>query len=84
MSIAAWGLIGIPVAVFMLGAIYGGIRGAIRFAQYLTRSEASQADTARTNQQIATQLNSYIQKTDQRFENHEHRITVIETKVGSL
>ena len=76
------GLIVIPLVIALCGAVYGGIRGAVRFAQYLVRSEASQADIARTNQNISDQLTGYIKKSDERYENHDRRITVVETIVG--
>lgn len=72
------GLIVIPLTVFLLGAAYGAIRGAIRFAQYLVRSEEAQERVADSTQTIAERLDEYMQKTDGEIRSLDRRVAVVE------
>ena len=72
------GLIVIPLVIFILGATYGGVRGAIRFAQYLVRTEESQRASANSVEEIATLLKEYMHKTDSELREQSERLTVVE------
>lgn len=75
---ATLGLIVIPVAVFLLGAAYGAIRGAIRFAQYLVRSEEAQDKAANSLENISERLDEYMSKTDGEIRSLDRRVAVVE------
>jgi hypothetical protein len=72
----------IPLCLFLAGALAAGIRGTIKFTQYLIRSEASQADIAKTNKQIVDRLDSFVEKTNGRFSDLSERMTVVELLSG--
>ena len=75
------GLIVIPLTVFILGAIYGAVRGVIRFAQYLVRSEEEQHASTNSLEEIATLLKEYMHKTDVELREQSERLTVMEYAV---
>lgn len=63
---------GIVLAVgVIISGIYAAIRGAIRAGQYLVRSEEAQAATARSNEEMARNLDRYMQSSNTRFERLE-------------
>ena len=72
------GLIVVPLTIFLLGATYGTIRGAIRFAQYLVRSEEAQDASATALKDIASRLNDYMGKTDGEIRSLDRRMSVVE------
>ena len=51
----------------VIGGIVAAVRGFIRFAQYLVRSEEAQTRIAQSNQDIADDLARYMRSTDERF-----------------
>lgn len=78
MNATTIGLIVIPVALFLLGAAYGAVKGAIRFAQYLVRSEEAQEAVATSLKDIAHQLDEYMKKTDGEVRSLDRRVSVVE------
>jgi hypothetical protein len=77
----AW--IGIPLFIFFCGAAFAGIKGAIRFAQYMVRSEEAQDSTASTNIEIRDKLNTFIEKTDRKLGIHDQELAVLRWITGS-
>jgi hypothetical protein len=71
----AW--IGVPVFLALCGAIFGIIKGSIRFAQYMAHSEEAQDSIAGTNTQIRDQLNAFVDKTNQHLSQHDQEIAVL-------
>lgn len=57
----------ILAAGVIVSGIYAAIRGAIRFAQYLVRSEEAQLKTAVSNREIADDLARYMRSADEHF-----------------
>jgi len=76
------GLIVVPLLIFLLGASYGAIRGAIRFAQYLVRSEEAQEGAAKSLENIASRLNQYMEKTDGEVRTLDRRVSVVEYAIN--
>lgn len=72
------GYVVVPISVFLLTCAAAGIRGAIRFAQHMTRTEAAQSETAKTNQQIADRLGEFMTVTNDKLNDHSERLTVVE------
>lgn len=83
MSVEAIGLIAIPVAIFLLGTIIAAIRGAIRFAQYMVRSEEAQIRTADSMQDISARLTKFMDETEHRLNEHSERLAVVEWEIGT-
>jgi hypothetical protein len=75
------GLIVIPLTIFILGSIYGAVRGAIRFAQYLVRSEEEQRSSSESLTEITDLLKEYMDKTNGELREHGERLTVVEFAV---
>lgn len=78
MNVDVLGLIIVPVVLFILGAAYGGIRGIIRFAQYLVRTEEAQDSMARSMSALTERLGEHIDKTDRKVSSLDRRLTVVE------
>lgn len=83
MSVDAIGLIAIPVSIFLIGAIIAAIRGAIRFAQYMVRSEEAQIRTADSMQNISERLEKFMDETEHRLNEHSERLAVVEWEIGT-
>jgi hypothetical protein len=78
MSATTVGLIVVPLCIFLLTVIYGGIRGSIRFAQYLVRSEEAQSSAADSLKNVSDRLNEYMSKNDGEIRSLDKRMTVAE------
>lgn len=77
MNVDAIGLILIPVSIFLIGTVIAGIRGAIRFAQYMVRSEEAQQKTAESVHEMAAQMGDFMAKTDARLTEHGEQLAVV-------
>lgn len=75
------GWIGIPLGLAIVAAIVAGIKGAIRFAQYMVRTEESQGRTAVSNESIEKKLDDHIAKTDRRLGDVEREVAVLNSWV---
>jgi hypothetical protein len=71
----------IPVAIFLLGALLAAVRGLVKFAQHLVRSEEAQVVTANATQQINEKLGEYMERTDARLNEHAQEIAVLKYAV---
>jgi hypothetical protein len=85
------GLVVVPVAIFLLGVIFAAIRGAIRFAQYMVRSEEAQESTASSNKEVRDLLSAFMgemrgefRARDEVLRDHGERIRVNEFAIDSL
>lgn len=65
MDIAVYGLVIIPVVIFLIGGLVAIVRGIIKFTQSLVRSEAFQKSTAESCNSIVDRLDKYIEKNDE-------------------
>ena len=74
-EIVAW--IGIPLFLAFVGAVIGIVKGSIRFAQYMAKSEEAQTSTAHTNEEINRKLDGFIDKTKQHLSEHDQEIAVL-------
>lgn len=72
------GLIVVPSAIFLLGALVAAIRGIIRFAQYFVRAEESADTVAAKLTMVGDTLKEYIEKTEARVNTIDKRLTVVE------
>lgn len=72
----------ILAVVAVLGVIIACAKGAIRFAQYMVRSEEAQTRTADSVEDIQKTLDSFMVRTDERLNLHESRLAVVEWEVG--
>jgi hypothetical protein len=88
LELVAW--IVVPVAIFIVGVVTAAIRGAIRFAQYMTRSENSQSSVAQTNKEISDRLSGFVDHTEKRFDGidrhlgiHDQQIAVLDFQNGN-
>lgn len=77
MSTAVIGYIVIPLALFLVGALVAGFRFSIGMGKYMAHSEESQKRTADSNQQIADQLGTYMERTDNRLSAHDEQLAVL-------
>ena|ERR1039457_963207 len=80
-DLVAW--IGVPLFLALCGAVFGIIKGAIRFAQYMTRTEKTQDATAASNEEIRSSLSTFIDKTDERLAKHSEDLAVIQYALGN-
>lgn len=78
MSVEIAGLVLIPVAIFLIGSIVAAIRGSIRFAQYMVRSEEAQTRTADTTEELSKRVELFMTRTEQRLLDHGERLAVVE------
>lgn len=76
------GLIVVPLAIFLLGAVFGGVRGAIRFAQYLVRSEEAQDRMATAIETVATELHDFMGETRDITSNHSEQLAVLQWELN--
>jgi hypothetical protein len=79
-DVIAW--ICVPLFIFLAGVIYGVIKGAIRFAQHMTRSEKTQESIAATNTDIRDSMNSFMEKTNTHLNIHDQEIAVLNWRSG--
>lgn len=91
MSVDTIGLILVPVTIFIVGAIVAAVRGAIRFAQYMVRSEEAQQSTASSNKEVRDLLSAFMgemrdefRARDEVLRDHGERIRVNEYAISSL
>jgi hypothetical protein len=77
MTVESIGLVLIPVTLFVFGAVVAGVRGAIRFAQYMVRSEEAQQRTADLLEEIAGRLG----KAEMRLGDHDKQLAVIQWEI---
>lgn len=77
MDITVWGLIVIPVVLFLVTAAVAIVRGSIRFAQYLSRSESLQASTEKSNREISDKLERYMSRTDEAIGSIKQDVAVL-------
>lgn len=82
MTVNTIGLILIPVSIFVIGGIVALIRGAIRFAQYMVRSEEAQTRTADSVGEISERLSDFMKETGTRLGEHNERLAVVEWEIG--
>lgn len=68
----------VPLGLFVLGAIATGITLLVKGSTYLARSAAAQESTAASNDEINTTLKAYMTRNDERVNDHERRIYVLE------
>jgi hypothetical protein len=83
MSVDLIGLILVPISIFLIGAVIASIRGAIRFAQYMVRSEEAQTRTADSTREISERLGAFISETEDRLNEHGERLAVVEWEIGT-
>lgn len=74
-QLIAW--IGIPLFLAFCGAVFGIIKGSIRFAQYMAKSEEAQTSTAHSNEEINRKLDGFIDKTNAHLNEHDQEIAVL-------
>jgi hypothetical protein len=70
--------IGVPLFVFAVTAIYGGIKLMLRASQYMTRSATAQEATAKSSDELNQTLKAYMARNDDRVNDHERRIFLLE------
>lgn len=69
---------GIVLALFAVGGgLVAVIRGAIRFAQYMVRSEEAQARSADTLDEIKTSLADFKTETEKHLREHDETLAVV-------
>lgn len=83
MNATVVGLIVIPSLIFVLGAIFAGVKGSIRFAQYMVRSEEAQESTASSNKEVRDMLAAFMGETREVLKDHGERIRVVEYAIGT-
>jgi hypothetical protein len=88
MSVESIGLIAIPSTIFVLTLIFGAVRGSIRLAQYMVRSEEAQESTASSNKEVRDTLTAFVgemrdalKDRDNVLRDHGERIKVVEFAV---
>jgi hypothetical protein len=69
MNVDVIGYIIIPLALAVIGGTIASVRGAVKFASYMTRSETFQGSIAKTNQDISDKLTTYIEQHEK-----EHKV----------
>jgi hypothetical protein len=74
-ELVAW--IGIPVFLALCGAIFGIVKSAIRFAQYMAHSEQSADATASSSAEINQKLTRFIDRTDVHLNIHDREIAIL-------
>lgn len=79
-EIIAW--IGIPLFIAICGAIFGVVKATVRFAQYMTKSESSQSEIAKTNTEIRDMLTTYMAKTDTHLGVIDQDVAVLKYKTS--
>lgn len=72
----------VPLALFILTSMGGGVMGVIKLTNYLTRSQSAQESTAKSNREISDNLKQFIGETNQRLNDHGERISVLEDRTG--
>jgi hypothetical protein len=83
MNASVWlPFIAVPLFLAICALIWGAIKLSVRLGEYMAKTEASGASTAASNREMANALNKYTEKTDQRLEIHDRRLTRVETVVG--
>lgn len=82
MNTTVLGLIVVPLAIFILGSLYGAIRGAIRFAQYLVRSEEAQERMASAIETVATELHEFMGETRDITNEHGQQLAVLQWELA--
>lgn len=84
MSVDAVGLIAIPVTMFLLGAAFAAVRGAIRFAQYMVRTEEAQARTADSNEEMSKKLDAFMERTDSKIAEHAQMLAIHDYELARI
>jgi hypothetical protein len=70
----------IPLTIFFLSALGGGVLLLIKAVNYFTKSREAQESTAKTVAEIAEQLRTFITSAGERLNNHGERIAVLEDR----
>lgn len=78
------GLIVIPVVIFVLGGIYGAVRGIVRFAQYFVRAEEAQHGMSESMDAMHKTLSAYIEKNDHRLNSVDRRLSILEYALSKV
>jgi hypothetical protein len=73
----AW--IVVPLIVFILGASATGITLLIKGSAYMARSQVAQEATRDSNQEISEKLGKFMERTDQRINGLDIRLSVVES-----
>lgn len=79
-EIVAW--IVIPVAIFLFGATIAGIKGIVKFSQWLAHAQETQDSGRDSLESIANNLKEYTEKSDLRFGNIEKDVAVLKSWRG--
>jgi hypothetical protein len=72
------GYVVVPLVIFLLGAIGAGVAGLVKLTGYMTRSQAAQESTAKTNQEISTKLDAFVLQTNGSVQDLERRVSIVE------
>lgn len=78
MTQTVFAFIVIPIAIFVIGGAAAAIRGAIRFAQYMVRSEEAQESIAKSNKEIRDRLDGFIMRAEDDIRTLNERMAVVE------
>lgn len=84
MNATVIGLIVIPASIFILGVIFAAVKGTVRFAQYMVRSEEAQESTASSNKEVRDMLAQFMGETRETLQNHGERIRVNEFAIDQI
>lgn len=69
-------------ALGVLGLIGAGVRGLLRFAQYLVRAEEAADRVAVSNEHLSARLGEYMERNDKEIRNLDNRMVRVEDRLG--
>jgi hypothetical protein len=72
--------IGVPLGVFTLSGIAGGIALLVKGSAYMARSALAQESTAKSNNEINETLKTYMRSNDDRVNGIDRRVAVLEDR----
>lgn len=83
-TIEILGYVGIPLFLALVGGCWAGVKGLMRFTQFMARSESAQRSIADSNVEIRDKINeanehmnAFAEKTNKRLGEHDQAIAVL-------